>query len=186
MSAQSRAIVLNGGSSSGKSSIARLLKERLKGRWLSFGIDDLIQAMPYRDLNDGDGLTISPSGKVDVGGAFRAYEQAWMCGLQAVAERQVGLILEDVFISGPTAQQRWKENLCGSDILWVGVMCLPNVAEQRELARGDRQKGMARLQAESVHAGIEYDMVVDTTSASTGNCVDLIVMEAERRWRSGR
>jgi chloramphenicol 3-O phosphotransferase len=39
-------IVLNGGSSSGKSGIARCLQTVLPEPWLVFGVDTLIQAMP--------------------------------------------------------------------------------------------------------------------------------------------
>jgi chloramphenicol 3-O phosphotransferase len=39
-------IVLNGGSSSGKSSIARFLQSLLAGPWLTLGVDTLIEAMP--------------------------------------------------------------------------------------------------------------------------------------------
>jgi chloramphenicol 3-O phosphotransferase len=40
------AIVLNGGSSSGKSSLARSLQNRLGPTWLTLGVDDLIRALP--------------------------------------------------------------------------------------------------------------------------------------------
>ena len=38
--------MLNGGSSSGKSGIARCLQAVLPDPWLVFGVDTLIQAMP--------------------------------------------------------------------------------------------------------------------------------------------
>jgi len=177
-----RAIILNGGSSSGKSSIARSLQERLNGMWLCFGIDDLVAAMPKRDFQTLSGLTVSSSGQVNVGGRFRAYEQAWMGGLLTIAEGGISLILEDVFISGPAAQKRWKDSLLGVDIFWVGVTCSPDVAALRELARGDRCPGMARSQAEDVHVDVDYDFIVDTTSLSTESCADLIALKLERRW----
>lgn len=46
MHGESRVIVLNGGSSSGKSSLARALQEVLPEPWLRLGVDDLIDAMP--------------------------------------------------------------------------------------------------------------------------------------------
>jgi chloramphenicol 3-O phosphotransferase len=39
-------IVLNGGSSSGKSSVARSLQSLLPSPWLTLGVDTLIEAMP--------------------------------------------------------------------------------------------------------------------------------------------
>ncbi|EQD37223.1 Chloramphenicol phosphotransferase-like protein, partial [mine drainage metagenome] len=40
----------------------------------------------------------------------------------------------------------------------------------REFARRDRIVGMARLQALTVHEGIDYDMEVDTTSKDAATC----------------
>lgn len=36
-------VVLNGGSSSGKSSIARCLQDQLASTWMALGVDDLIR-----------------------------------------------------------------------------------------------------------------------------------------------
>jgi len=41
-----RVIVLNGGSSSGKSGIARCLQAVLPDPWLTFGTDTLVDALP--------------------------------------------------------------------------------------------------------------------------------------------
>jgi chloramphenicol 3-O-phosphotransferase len=41
-------IVLNGGSSAGKSTIARALQDVLPGLWLTFGTDVLAEALPGR------------------------------------------------------------------------------------------------------------------------------------------
>jgi chloramphenicol 3-O phosphotransferase len=48
-------------------------------------------------------------------------------------------------------------------VLWVAVRCDSAVAAGRELARGDRVRGMAMSQAEVVHQGVAYDLEVDTT-----------------------
>jgi chloramphenicol 3-O phosphotransferase len=39
------AIVLNGGSSSGKSTLARCLQDQLGPMWLTLGVDDLVRAL---------------------------------------------------------------------------------------------------------------------------------------------
>jgi len=62
-------IVLNGGSSSGKSSIATCLQEQLDGTWLTLGIDDLIRALSHgpHDRGAGGTLTITPEGSLSSG-----------------------------------------------------------------------------------------------------------------------
>jgi len=67
-------IVLNGGSSSGKSTIARALQEVLPGQWLTFGVDVLIEALPGRGEDPRSGLVLEPDGTVTVRPAFRAVE----------------------------------------------------------------------------------------------------------------
>ena len=53
-----KVIVLNGGSSSGKSSIATCLQRRLEGTWLTLGIDDLIRAMSHGPADTTAGGTL--------------------------------------------------------------------------------------------------------------------------------
>lgn len=57
------------------------------------------------------------------------------------------------------------------------MQCAADVAEGRELARGDRVVGMARAQAVLVHAGVSYDLVVDTTHTEALECAQRIVNE---------
>jgi chloramphenicol 3-O phosphotransferase len=56
-------IVLNGGSSSGKSTIARRLQLILAEPWLTFGTDTLVDAMPP-SLQTGGGIEFRPDGQV--------------------------------------------------------------------------------------------------------------------------
>jgi chloramphenicol 3-O phosphotransferase len=74
-------IVLNGGSSSGKSGIARCLQAVLPDRWLAFGVDTLIQAMPMSMHASDEGIEIAADGEVVVGPEFRALEAAWIEGV---------------------------------------------------------------------------------------------------------
>ncbi len=158
-------VVLNRGSSSGKSSLTRELQPLLPGTWLRFSVDTLIDACPPQLLSQG-GLGIATNGTIDVGEAFTRVEQCWMAGLAAMARAGAHLLIEDGFLSGPAAQARWAEALQGLDVVWVGVRLAPNLAAEREARRGDREVGMAAAQADSVHRGIHYDLKVDTSSGS--------------------
>jgi chloramphenicol 3-O phosphotransferase len=80
-----------------------------------------------------------------------------------------------VFLGGAASQQRWRSALEDLDVLWVGVRCAPEVAAAREAARGDRVAGMAAAQASAVHEGVAYDLVVDTSQASPGECAQAIL-----------
>ncbi|MFI7099722.1 chloramphenicol phosphotransferase CPT [Streptomyces sp. NPDC050161] len=164
-------IVLNGGSSSGTSSLARALQDALLPRpWLTFGVDTLVEALPPTLMNTPAGLVLAPDGTVSPGPAFRALQDDWMRGIAAMARAGTGIILDEVFVGGRDSQQRWLAALDGLAVLWVGVRCAPAVATAREAARGDRIAGMAASQADLVHHGVHYDMEVDTGHRSAADC----------------
>lgn len=167
-------IVLNGGSSSGKSGIVRCLQAVLPTPWLAFGVDSLIEAMPATMQESPAGIEFAADGAVNVGPEFRALEQAWAQGLVAMVRAGARIIVDDVFLGGPESQQRWRAALDGLRVLWVGVRCDATVAEGRELARGDRITGMAASQAELVHRGVVYDVEVDTTHTESLECARTI------------
>jgi chloramphenicol 3-O phosphotransferase len=159
-------IVLNGGSSSGKTAIARCLQAILPQPWLRLGVDDLVDALPP----SGAGIEFGERGEVTVGEGFRELEAAWMAGVAAMARAGARVIIDDVFLGGAESQARTRAALQGVDVLWVGVRCDAAVAAGRELARGDRVAGMAALQAEIVHEGVVYDLEVDSGAAEPLAC----------------
>ncbi|WP_407918118.1 chloramphenicol phosphotransferase CPT [Kitasatospora sp. NE20-6] len=166
-------IVLNGGSSSGKSGIARCLQALLPDPWLALGTDTLVEAMPASLQADG-GIEFAPDGEVIVGPAFRTLEAAWIEGIAAMARTGARVIVDEVFLGGADSQQRWRNALGDLPVLWVGVRCDGAVAAGREVARGDRIIGMAASQADVVHQGVAYDLEVDTAHAESIECARVI------------
>ncbi|MEU3958619.1 chloramphenicol phosphotransferase CPT [Streptomyces buecherae] len=167
-------IVLNGGSSSGKTRLARSLQEVLPEPWLLMAVDSLIEAIPASLRNAGEGIEFADDGGVTPGPRFRELEAAWQAGVAAMARAGARVIIDDVFLGGPASQERWRRALTGLDVLWVGVRCAPEVAASRELARGDRLPGMAAAQAQLAHRGVAYDLEVDTTRTESAACARTI------------
>ncbi|MFE7525306.1 chloramphenicol phosphotransferase CPT [Kitasatospora sp. NPDC057542] len=167
-------IVLNGGSSSGKTGITRCLKAVLPQVWLSLGVDDLIAALPATLMQSGTGVELGQNGEVSVGDAFRQAEAAWTAGIAAMARAGARVIIDDVFLGGAASQERLRGHLEGLEVLWVGVRCDPEIAAGREVARGDRVAGMAASQAEVVHKDVVYDVEVDTGTTESIECARII------------
>jgi chloramphenicol 3-O phosphotransferase len=179
-------IVLNGGSSSGKSSIARGLQSVLDAPWLTFGVDTLIDAMPRSMQGVDAGLSFQPDGEITVGPAFRQLEAAWYQALAAMVRAGAKVIVDEVFLGGAASQARLRAALDGLRVLWVGVHCDRVVAAAREGARHDRARpelssrgdrspvGMAALQVDLVHDGVVYDLEVDTTHTAAVDCARVI------------
>jgi len=169
-------IVLNGGSSSGKSSIAACLQDLLDGSWLTLGIDDLIRALSHgpEDMTAGGTMEFRPDGSIVVHEAFRRAERAWYEGLAAIARAGTRLIVDEVFLDGGASQARLARAFGTLNVLWVGVRCRLAEAEAREVQRGDRIRGQTRWQADRVHDGVRYDIEVDTTTRSSAECAATI------------
>ncbi|MFJ8584816.1 chloramphenicol phosphotransferase CPT [Streptomyces sp. NPDC093595] len=167
-------IVVNGGSSSGKSGIVRCLQAVLPDPWLALGTDTFVEAMPASLQASDGGIEFAPDGEVVVGPEFRTLEAAWIEGVAAMARAGARVIVDEVFLGGAYSQQRWQKALDGLHVLWVGVRCDAAVAAGREVARGDRTIGMAASQADVVHRGVAYDLEVDTTRAEAMECARAI------------
>ncbi len=167
-------IVLNGGSSSGKTSIARCLQGILPGLWLTFGADTLVEALPPSDPE----FSFTAGGEVVVGPEFRRLDMAWSQAIATMVRAGTRIIVDEVFLGGPASQKRWREALEGVPVLWVGVRCDASVATARESSRGDRPPGMAASQATLVHEGVTYDLEVDTSVTDTRKCAQIIASKA--------
>jgi chloramphenicol 3-O phosphotransferase len=180
LAAPAEVIVLNGGSSSGKSTLAVGLQRRLAGTWLTLGVDDLIRAISYgpSDTEVAGSIEFRPDGSLVISDTFRRAEASWYEGLAAIARAGTGVIVDEVFLDGGTSQARLGTALEGLHVLWVGVRCHPDVAEAREIRRGDRNRGMARNQADRVHQDVTYDVIVDTTDTPSEECVEAIATRA--------
>ena len=177
-SVSTQVIVLNGVSSSGKTSIARCLQAMLTPPCLLLGIDDLIRAMPDEGIEDGSLLHIGETGQVEVGPGWRTLEASWYIGIAAIAATGTGVIVDEVFLDGGGSQERLRTAFGGLGVLWVGVKCDREVTRAREALRPDRVAGMAESQAAAVHEGVVYDMIVDTSRATSESCAARILAQA--------
>lgn len=165
-------MIINGGSSSGKTGIVRCLQALLPEPWLGFSVDDFVTALPA--VMDG-GIEFGPDGEVSVGPGFRALEAAWTAGIVAMCRAGGRVIVDDVFLGGASSQQRWRSAAGDVETVFVGVYCDPAVAAGRELARGDRARGMAEQQAYVVHEGVTYDVEIDSAHTESVECARAIV-----------
>ncbi len=154
-------ILLNGASSSGKSTLARDLQAALDEPFWHISIDHL------RDAN------ILPKTRID------SSEFAWpelrppffdgfhRC-LPALAEAGNHLIVEHI-IETEAWMHRLLYLLSSIDVFFVGVHCPLSELERREVERGDRRKGEAKADFETTHTFCQYDFEVFSTSPRAEN-----------------
>src|SRR2546423_495173 len=163
-------IVLNGASSSGKSSLARELQRRLDDVWFHVSVDAFLDMLPLEDETKGAQLAAE----------FPRLLHAIHASMGALADGGARVIIDHV-LAPPLGADDLRAVLDGIDTMWVGLLCPLDVLDERELARGDRQVGMARLQATAVHDGMAYELTVDTSRADASGCANQILIYMDGR-----
>lgn len=181
-------IFLNGPSSAGKSSVARLLQQQLPGAFLHLGIDHFIAMMPAR-VNDWDGkggplegfrfrsssdAAGNPRRELEVGPVGRRLAASYVEVVALLARRGHQLLVDEV-TAGELTIDDWKRALAPYPTLWVGITAPLANLEAREVARGDRPRGSARVQAERISFAAGYDLVLNTEELVIAAAAEQIV-----------
>ena len=160
-----RIVFLNGASSSGKSSIAKALQGKIDEPCIHLCIDDYLGAFQKGQWDD----------KQVVEQRWHQIVSGFHAAAAAIARAGNLVIVDDVLEEDPP----WVESLLalfhGLEVVFVGVHCPLEELERREKARGDRGKGRARIQFDQVHSQAIYDVSVDTSILSPGECASAIV-----------
>lgn len=180
-----RVILLNGSSSSGKTTLAHALQRVLPEPWQHVALDHFRDGMPgkVRGLNSppgspgASGLNIVPlerDGQRMTHVQFGDYGEAVLRGMRrSVAQlvvQGVDVIVDDLLFK-PEYLHDYQEALHGHAVWFVGVRCSLPVVEQREARRPGRFPGTATSHFHSVHAhGIAYDVEVHTDSMTPAAC----------------
>ena len=165
-------VILNGTTSAGKTSLARAIQEAALRPFLHVQMDDFLNMQPgwLKDHVDGfvflpvEGVT-PPEVSVETGPFGKRLMDGMRRSVAAMAEAGLDVIVDDVWM-GDGEQQEYRRLLNNHQPVFVGVHSALEVAEAREVARGDRDIGQARWQFPRVHAGAEYDLEVDTSQES--------------------
>lgn len=166
-------ILLNGASSSGKSSIARALQASIAAPFWHISIDHLVDAgvLPSARIR---------SGEFTWKGAMReAFFDGFHRSLPVYAEAGNNLIVEHI-VETEAWMRRLLALLGPYDVFFVGVHCPLEELERREAARGDRPIGDARRDFHTAHAHATYDLELDATQPPQANAERLITAWASR------
>jgi chloramphenicol 3-O phosphotransferase len=178
-------VILNGAPRSGKTSIAHALQDRGPGVWVNLGVDTSTSSLPAQSR---PGIGLRPGGE-------RPYLEDLVVALYAalwdsvIAHARQGLnVVVDVGLhDGYSAPRHIARDAArrfdGLPVLVVGVRCPLDVVWQRRreswgqrFEEADEQTVAAveRWQT-AVHAGVTYDLELDTSSWSPARCADAVV-----------
>ena len=159
-------ILINGASSSGKSTLARAVQQQLDEPFWHLSIDHLRESgvLPLDRVRAGDfeWKSMRP-----------AFFQGFHNALPAIATAGNNLIVDHI-----VETRVWMSNLLSLldafDVYFVGVHCPLDELERREALRGDRRIGEARGDFETIHDFVVYDLQVDTTKPAEINAAEVI------------
>ena len=180
-------IILNGASSSGKTTLASAFRDERAAAgefWLLIGIDDFLSKMPAAWLDLGlatgpgahaqDGLrfeTTSAGLQLKIGATCRRLLHAYHQAAAAAARSGLNVIVDDVVIDDEVLGD-WLDVLGELKPTWVGIRCSPEVTAERERRRGDRPVGMTGTQTDSVHRSLLYAFEIDTGDLAPSEALD--------------
>jgi chloramphenicol 3-O phosphotransferase len=167
-------IVLNGGSSAGKSTVALEFQELASECWMHLGIDMFWYAIPQSQLDlqqvrpeyytwdiivDADGLewlSVTPGPILDT--AMHARYLA----IRVYLDAGMNVISDDLIWT-----RGWLVDLLqtfdGYEVWMVGIHVSDDEGARRESERSGRIAGSNRGSARAAHADVEYDFELDTT-----------------------
>lgn len=170
-----RIILLNGPSSSGKTTLARALQAKIELPFRHVSIDHI------RDAG------MLPSARI-ASGEFRwsdirtAVFEGFHRSIAAYAEAGNNLIVEHIFDT-PGWLDRIERLLAPYAVFFVGLHAPLDELVRRETACGDRPIGDAERDFHNVHRGMFYDHEVSSGEPLSSN-VDALLAAWRRRARS--
>ena len=172
-SAPGKIIIINGPSSSGKTTLALALQKQLDMPFIRFSFDLFLdqKAFPLEQIRNGTFSWDSMRPSV-----FRGLHQC----LPALATAGNNVIFDHI-IETKTWLHEIISLIAELDVFFVGVHCSLPELERRELQRGDRRKGEAQQDFQTVHSITSYDLELNSEHPLEENVTLLIEAWKERK-----
>ena len=181
-------LLLNGTSSSGKSTLAKHLLKSLDEPFVFHSFDSLVPILlPHQDsfepVSDEQSRTyirkldkelftkMQRTGLSIVETCYRFVPVLLDCGFSVIVETIFWDGVLNFFMDLLTKYP---------DVYFIGVHCPLEESEKRESARKIRKIGNARRQHDEIHMGKVYDVEVNTHSMSYEECTQQIVNHVRR------
>jgi chloramphenicol 3-O phosphotransferase len=179
-------IFLNGTSSSGKTSIAQALQALHPTPLLHTGIDTLYTMLPQKALGETslakDGYRyFMKNGVLDRVEIGEYAQRLLVCTVpltQVLLGHKNDLVIDEILFAGEGRDflYHYAEIFIDARAYFVKVDCALEILEQREIERGNRHRGLARLQYNHVHNhSYAYDITVNSGVADAVACAQYIV-----------
>jgi chloramphenicol 3-O phosphotransferase len=162
-------IVLNGVSSSGKTTLSKIVQARFPEQFFLLPVDILNEISPQKGSRSYDvRLTADP----------KPVMSAIFGCVKAFSDNGLNVIVEAVFAKNAHMTFDHFLNMfpdCGYPVMLVHVTCPLEELRRREKERGDRKIGWGESLLPILDPQDTYDMAVDTFQDTAEDCADKII-----------
>ena len=188
-------ILLNGSSSSGKTTLAMMLQQLLSDPYQHVALDQFRDGLPgrYRGFNSPDGTTgaeglnITPNdlnGESVTAVRFGVHGLKLLRGMRraiaTIAKNGLNIIIDDLLFEESFVAD-YAHVLSEFEVIVVGVRCPLDVVCQRETERPGRFPGTATWHFEKVHEHMIYDVEVNTANNSPRECALKVIAALDNK-----
>ncbi len=168
--------IFNGTSSSGKTTLAKALLDKLDSSYTYLSLDNYIKSIfelyetHYPKIFENE-ITFS----VIIPNLVLAFNDI----INAFLMNNQNIIVDHVL-----QENEWKDDLFSKikqyNVFRIGLYCSIEELEKREQERKDRKIGLAAYQFSRVHENMKYDIELDTESKNVEECIDEILEKATK------
>jgi chloramphenicol 3-O phosphotransferase len=158
-------VLLNGVSSSGKTTLSKNLQDKFNEVFYLFSSDTFCEMIheKYLDFNHPEYVyqTLSLFRKV----------------IKLYSDEGENVIVDTAMLENPghNLYKEYKNLLTNNPVVLVKVICPIEELQRRELKRGDRYVGLAKSQIPILNPQNGYDIIVDTYNQTIDECSDKII-----------
>jgi len=157
-------ILLNGTSSSGKTTISKLLQDKLQEPFLNYSPDIFILMLPDRYLQENDLLLGEALSVID----------GFNHTIPLMIESGNNLIIDHV-LQEKEILLGLLEILKSFDTVFIGIKSDLETVKKREMGRKNRAVGQAEYQFSKVHDKCVYDLEINTSALNPEKAVNKII-----------
>lgn len=159
-------IIINGPSSSGKTTLAFAVQKQIDIPFLRFSFDLFLdnKSLPLEQIRSGAFSWESMKPSV-ISGIQQCVPALAMAGNN---------VIFDHIIESKVLLDHLVQSVSALDVFFVGLHCSLPELERREIQRGNRRAGEARADLETVHQITSYDLELNSEDAVEQNAKTLI------------